>query len=318
VIVIFGNQLADLTLRLDRFPIEAGQMQPASAVDLGPGGAGNVAIACRRLGLEVACLAEVGEDPFGKVVRDGLAAESVDTRHLVALPETRTPLAAVLVGAEGVPSYLGYPGRLVLGSLPAGWRALLREAEAVFVDGWVEGPGGAELALEALATARRASVPTFFDPGPGNPAVDNTWQREALGHSEHLMLNAAEAQRLAGPANPREAARVLRTLGPGLVLIKLGAAGCLASRADELVEAPALPAVVVDTTGAGDTLDAAVIYAALEGLDLRSLALLANAAGAAKVQKLGTGRNLPTRAEILGVLERSGLELAPELSRLLD
>jgi sugar/nucleoside kinase (ribokinase family) len=46
----------------------------------------------------------------------------------------------------------------------------------------------------------------------------------------------------------------------------------------------------------------AVIYGYLQGLTLEQLSLLANAAGAVKVQKRGTGRNLPTMDEIRQLL----------------
>ena len=105
-------------------------------------------------------------------------------------------------------------------------------------------------------------------------------------------------------------------MGPELVIVKLGADGCRVHRGAESVELSAVPVPVVDTTGAGDSLDAAVIYGYLSGMELQSLAVLANAAGAAKVQKRGTGRNVPTLAEIRAVLKRSGADpeaVLPEL-----
>jgi sugar/nucleoside kinase (ribokinase family) len=74
---------------------------------------------------------------------------------------------------------------------------------------------------------------------------------------------------------------------------------------------------VRDATAAGDSLDAAVIYAYLNHLPLPALGALANAAGAAKVQKLGTGHNVPTVTEIAGVLDRFGLETSVHLPGLL-
>jgi ribokinase len=65
---------------------------------------------------------------------------------------------------------------------------------------------------------------------------------------------------------------------------------------------------MVDNTGAGDALDAAVIYGYLQDFALERLGSLANGAGAAKAQKRGTGRNMPTREEIEAVLEAFGEE----------
>jgi len=68
--------------------------------------------------------------------------------------------------------------------------------------------------------------------------------------------------------------------------------------------APGFPVQVHDKTGAGDSLDEAVIFGYLRGMSLQELGSLANAAGVAKVRKLGTGHNMPTVSEIREILER--------------
>ncbi len=73
-----------------------------------------------------------------------------------------------------------------------------------------------------------------------------------------------------------------------------------------MISAPAYPVTVVDATGAGDSLAGAVIYGYLAGLPLPEFGKLANATGAAKVQKRGTGHNVPTRDEVAAVLARFG------------
>ena len=64
------------------------------------------------------------------------------------------------------------------------------------------------------------------------------------------------------------------------------------------------PVTLRDTLGAGDGFAGAVIYGYLCSLDLVSLGDLANATGAAKVAKPGTGHNMPTIEEINVILER--------------
>ena len=55
---------------------------------------------------------------------------------------------------------------------------------------------------------------------------------------------------------------------------------------------------------------AAVIFGYLAGLALPDLGRVANATGAAKVQKRGAGQNMPTRAEVRAVLARFGEDVA--------
>lgn len=306
MIVVFGDLLLDVSVRLQRFPLDASQMQPASRFELGPGGAGNVAIACARFGLEVTALGEIGSDESGEIVRRGLSAEGVDTDHLTITPGAATPVALVLVDEAGQPSYVGYRGSHRLRELLPEWKPIVESSQAVFADGWVEHEHAAEMVIEVLARAHTGGIPTFFDPGPGNPSLDNDWHARALAETRVALVNEAEAGRLAGLSDPLEASRRLLERGPGWVILKRGREGIVAFHGEEEHISPGIPVIAVDTTGAGDSVAAAVIYGYLHDLSLADLGDLANATGAAKVQKPGTGRNMPTLEEIRSALRAAG------------
>ncbi len=314
MVIVLGDLIADFSLRIARFPIQAQDLLKVAYIELGPGGATNVAISAARLGLAVACLGEVGDDRFGAVVLEGLQRERIDISRVVVTPQASTPVAGVIVDARGEPAYLGYPGSLQLTTLPQAWHQPIREAQALYADGWVEHTGGRDIILEAFRLARQAGVPTFFDPGPGNPALDNTWHCQAAALATVLLATDDESSRLSGIEDPLTSARALLANGSQLVVIKRGEAGCLLLTAQEMTISPGFPVEARDTTGAGDSLAGAVIYGYLRGLPLAALGTLANATGAAKVQKLGTGHNMPTRAEVWAVLERFGLDPASLLS----
>lgn len=305
-VVVLCDLIVDLALHIDSFPVNATDLQKLSFVELGPGGACNVAIMARRFGLPVACLGEVGRDRFGEIVLRGLRREGVDISGVVNDPQARTPVAGVLVDPRAEPAYLGYPGALHLAAVPEAWRPVLQAARAVFADGWAETVGVSQVILEAFQIARRAGVPIFFDPGPGNPALDNAWHRDAAGLATVVLANQEEAARLTGLADPGAAAAALLAMGARLAVVKRGAAGCLLATAGETVAAPAYPVALVDATGAGDSLAGAVIYGYLAALPLSVLGKLANATGAAKVQKRGTGHHVPTRDEVAAVLAQHG------------
>ncbi len=305
-VVILCDLIADLALHIESFPVSATDLKKLTYVELGPGGACNVAIMARRFGLPVACLGEVGEDRFGAAVLHGLMAERVDLSGMIVGPDVRTPVAGVLVDFRAEPAYLGYPGTLRLSAVPDTWLPRLQSARAVFADGWAEHAGVAAIILEAFRVAREAGVPVFFDPGPGNPALDNGWHRTAASLATVVLANEQEAERLTGESEPSAAAQVLLANGAELAVVKRGAEGCLLALRHETESAPAYPVPVVDATGAGDSVAGAVIYGWLNGLKLADLGRLANATGAAKVQKRGTGHNVPTCDEVRAVLARFG------------
>jgi len=306
MVIILGDILADYAIRVEQLHIQPKDLQRVSYLALGPGGACNVAIMASHLGLSVSALGEVGRDLFGEIVLEGLAAEGVDISRVIVTPEARTPVANVLVDEQGEPAYLGFPGTLRVMALPDEWRPFISEAQALYTDGWVDQAGEVNIILEALRVARAAGVPSFFDPGPGNPKIDNQWHMEAAALATVLLATEEEARRLSGEADPVNSAHKLLAAGSQLVVIKRGMAGCFLLTAKKLHIAPGLPVNALDATGAGDSLGAAVMYGYLNQFDLEKMGDLGNATGAAKVLKLGTGHNMPTIAEVNAMLSRFG------------
>ncbi len=304
MIVVLGDLLLDISLRLPDMRTEPKDLHRVTYLELGPGGAANVAITAARLGLPVCCLGEVGDDRLGTMLLESLRLEGIDTARVVVTTGGRTPVATVLVDERAEPAYLGFRGRLNLAHLPEAWTASIQQAEALFCDGWAEYAGVPPIILESFRLARAAGVPVFFDPGPGNPELDNSWHLEAAALSRVVVATDAEAGRLSGLEDPLAAAQALLERGPDLVILKRGAAGCLLLDAAGLEIAPGYPVTARDTTGAGDSFVGAVIYGYLGGLAPPDLGILANATGAAKVLKLGTGHNMPRPAEIQAILDR--------------
>jgi sugar/nucleoside kinase (ribokinase family) len=314
MVIVLGDILADYAIRVENLHIKPKDLQRVSYLALGPGGACNVAIMAAHLGLPVVALGEVGRDLFGEIVLEGLAAEGVDISHVIVSEGAQTPVANVLVDEQGEPAYLGFPGSLHIMDFPQAWRGIVDSSEALYADGWIDQQGEANIILDGLRAAKETDVPSFFDPGPGNPKMDNAWHGEAASLSTVLLATEEEARRLSGEADPVNSARVLLARGCRLVVIKRGMAGCFLLTDSDLHIAPGLPVVARDATGAGDSLAAAVIFGYLNGYDLQALGDLANATGAAKVLKLGTGHNMPTVAEVNQMLARFGSEVKLEVN----
>jgi ribokinase len=310
LIVVLADLLVDISMKFPLFPVEAGDLQRLSHVEIGPGGANNIAIMAARLGLPVKCLGEVGDDAFGEIVLSGLQQEGIETQDVFVSEGVHTPVAVVLVDEQAEPAYLGSPGSLRLKQLPGQWRQPIREAQALFADGWIEHGGIADIILQAFRQARDANVPVFFDPGPMNPAMDNDWVFEAVKRTVVLLVNEGEAQRLAGVEDLEEAGRKLLAMGPQMLVLKRGAQGTIIFADDSLQYTNGFPVEVVDKTGAGDSLTGAVIFGYLKDMPLDKLGQLANLVGAAKVQKMGTGHNMPTLAEVQALAAKFDLDFS--------
>jgi len=307
MIQVLGDLIADISMRLPKFPVQAKDIHRLSYLEVGPGGACNVAIMAARFGMEVSCLGEVGDDSFGLVVREGLRREGIHVGGLISTTEAKTPVAGVIVDRSGEPAYLGHPGSLQLKAMREEWRTSIRASEALFADGWAEHDQVPGIILSAFEAAVESNVPVFFDPGPGNPEIDSSWVEKAIAMSTVVLLNRSEAKRILAVDKEEDMVTSVLDMGPQLVVLKRGAEGLLLAQGNERNEAPIIDVPARDATGAGDSLAGAVLYGMLNNMKLSDLGLLANATGAAKVQKLGTGHNMPSMEEIAVVLEGEGL-----------
>jgi hypothetical protein len=93
-------------------------------------------------------------------------------------------------------------------------------------------------------------------------------------------------------------ARELAKLGPGMVVVKLGALGALSLAGDAVDTAPAEPVAVVDPIGAGDAFVAGYLSEVVACRPEDDRLRMGNALGAAVCAVRGDWEGLPTRDEL--------------------
>jgi sugar/nucleoside kinase (ribokinase family) len=127
-----------------------------------------------------------------------------------------------------------------------------------------------EAARSLLGAARAIGARTFFDtswdPG-GFPSQTRAEVRELLPLVDVFLPNEVEVCALGDRArDAAQAARALRDVSGGWVVVKLGASGCFAVGPDGTELSASAPAVTVgDTTGAGDAFNAGLVHALAHG-----------------------------------------------------
>lgn len=302
-VLTVGDFVADVVVSIPALPVEAARHQLASGLVLEPGGAGNFLIAGARLGLNMGLLGVRGDDSFGAAAQAALEREGVDTRGLLIQAGGSTTTVIVLVDDAGQHVFLGHYGSGPEISFSAGWEREIRAAAALFLSGYsLHEERLAPAALQSLKTARAGGVKVFFDPGPHIAGMSDLRIANLLEQADVLLLTEEEIPLVAGGKSGLDAARELLARGPGLICVKRGARGCILLSPQGEIAHPGYPVEVRDTNSAGDSFAAAFIYASLRGWRLDQIAAFANAMGAAKVQKLGSGTHVPTREEVAAVL----------------
>ena len=147
------------------------------------------------------------------------------------------------------------------------------------------------MVIAAARAAEAAGWPVVLNPAPARelPAAPLAV----------LTPNASEAEQLTGEADPEAAARALSESTGAAVLITLGARGALLLEpGGSPVLLPATKVDVVDTTGAGDTVNGALAAELAAGRPLREAAEFALRAAAISTTKPGARGGMPTRAEV--------------------
>lgn len=301
-VVALGDLVVDFVVEIDHFPVEAGRHQVTSGHVLEPGGACNFLIAAARLGLRAGALSRVGDDVHAHFLLDVLAGEGVDVKAVERAADKQTVVVLTLV-ADGQHVFLGgmVPGPDT--GIPSAWRDIIAQSRALFVEGYAFAELSPDMVMDGICTARAAGVPIFFDLGPEMCTIDPAQLAEALEASQVLLMTEEEAATVTGANDARTSAQRLRRRPEQWVVVKLGPAGCLIDAGGTQVEIPGFRVDVRDTSGAGDSFDAGVVYGYLHGLAPVACGRLANAVGAVTVSKLGAGRQVARRGEVETLLQ---------------
>jgi fructokinase len=274
----------------------------------------NVAQGLSRLGRPVAFLTGLSTDAAGERLLASLRAEGVET-SLILRSDAPSTLSVVSVDAAGVPRYAfhgnGAADRQItldtLPALPSATRVLQFGSYALVVE-----PVGS--ALRALAARERERRLIAYDPNVRlNVEPDLAHWRtvvEQMVSIAHLVKVSDEDLGLLYPAEaPEQVAARWLAQGTALVAVTRGRHGASAWTRASRVDVPSPETKVIDTVGAGDTFQAALLTwldehealtpDALSKLDEASLgALLRFAARAAAITCSRRGADMPRRAEL--------------------
>jgi sugar/nucleoside kinase (ribokinase family) len=301
-LVVLGDANPDLVLRGGEVVPAFGQAERlVDEATLTVGGSGAItACAAVRLGLRVALCGVVGDDLFGRFMRERLDDAGVDTRGLAADPSRPTGVSVVLTTGEdrAILTSVGTIGDLRAELLDPD---LVETARHVHVSSYFLQPGLAPDLPALLARVRAAGGSTSVDPNWDPSGAWDGGLLDLLRSMDVLLPNAIEATRLARTSDLDAAVLSLGRNGD-VVVAKDGANGAVAAVAGELVRVPAPDVRPVDTTGAGDAFDAGLIAGLLDGRDLEAAMRMANVVGALSTQAAGGVETQPTMAEVLAIL----------------
>jgi fructokinase len=240
----------------------------------------NLAIGLARLGTPVAFFAGLSRDPLGERLFQRLRAEGVDTRFIVR-KDGPTTLSLVGRTPEGAPAYTFY-GRegadrdLTASDLPT----LSRELTGLHVGSYaiVAEPAADAFARLTECEAGKRLISLDLNVRPTVEPDMKVWRRRigVLAQAASLIKASSEDLSLLWPGRSVESiTKRWIDAGVPLVVVTLGEKGAVAYTAAQAVVVGGVRAKVVDTVGAGDAFQAALLH----GLARRKLTSKAELAG---------------------------------------
>ena len=297
-VAVVGSANLDLVVEVPRVPL-VGETVLGGDLARIPGGKGaNQAVAAARLGRSVAMIGRVGDDEGGRMLRDALETDGVDTSHLATTPDVPNGVALIAVGADGDNSIVVSPGansRLSVADVEAA-SDVLSAAAVTLVQ--------LEVSVDAVAAAARtAGGIVVLNPAP---APSEPLPASLLEAVDVIVPNQTELALLTGHDGPVDlavAADLAARLTVPTVVVTLGALGALivSQGSANRVEAPEV--TPTDTTAAGDSFCGALADALVRGDPIVEAAHWAVRAGAATTLRGGAQPSLPTAVEVAALLK---------------
>jgi ribokinase len=294
-IIVVGSANTDMVVKIDKHPLP-GETRLGGDFFMNAGGKGaNQAVAAARLGGNVAFVARVGNDIFGKQTLDGLTNEQIDTSHVFIDDTAPSGTALIIVNEAGENSIVVAPGANAKLSSEDVY-SISELTDTAFILMQLETP--IETIKAVVKSAKIIGTKVILNPAPAQQLSNEILEGLFL-----LIPNESEASMLTGiqvtdlPTASMAADAILQK-GVSHVIITLGKQGAYFKSPFKEILIPAPSVVAVDTTAAGDTFCGALTVALTEGKDWEDSIRFAITAASISVTRMGAQASVPYRNEI--------------------
>ena len=282
-----------------------------------PGGAPCYVLAMlTKLGKKTAFIGKVGNDMFGRRLKDSLEEVGIDTRNLVMDEEVHTTLAFVHTFEDGDRDFSFYrnPGADMMLTKEEVQDELIKSSR-IFHFGTLSSTheGVREATRHAIQVAKENGLIVTFDPNLREPLWKNLDDAKAeieygMSQCDVLKISDNEVEFMTGTNDyTAGVAKIRERFDIPLILVTMGKEGSRAYYDSRIVEAaPFLQENTIETTGAGDTFCASILNYVLEhGLEnltdeqLLEMITFANAGASLITTRKGALRVMPEKQEVL-------------------
>ena len=286
-VLCIGAATLDAIAAVEHYPASDERVEAVDFVQAGGGPAATAAVTLARLGIPVSFVGTVGDDPAGKMIRDGLATEGVDLRHLSVVRGARSAMSVSVVDLNGdTRAICAFPGSTGPPVLAAPAVDSCRRAAWVHVD---------HMGYESIAKTESGEATVRLSIDAGNPIHGLSLDGVALfAPTDDVLSSRYEGLDI------ESAMQAALGEGAGMVVVTLGSEGSMAATTFKNVSAPSYETDTYSTLGAGDVFHGALLAQLLEDRPLEEALTRANKVAALSCRALDGRSAIPTARELQG------------------
>ena len=295
-LVVVGSSNMDLVISLPRIPA-IGETVLGGKSNMVFGGKGaNQAVAAIRAGCDTLFITKVGNDLFGKNMKNHFKNEGFRTDLILTDANEPTGIAQIFVSEKGENSIAVAPGANMK-LLPVDIEPfvdLIKNSKVVLLQ--------LETPIETVAyiadIAYKNKVKLILNPAPAQKLSEDLLKKIWL-----ISPNESEASLLTGievtdAVSAAKAAQRLLEMGVENVIVTMGENGSLLFDSNGSEHFQAFKEKAVDTTAAGDVFNGTLAVAITNEKSIPEAIRFASAAAAISVTREGAQPSVPTLAEI--------------------
>jgi sugar/nucleoside kinase (ribokinase family) len=303
-ILCFGDCNLDILIPIKELPVKGGCSFSSSVIINHGGGGGNVAVALHKLGFNITIISKLGKDIFGDFIKKYFEDTGINTKHLY-FSDYSTGLTVGLISPDGEKRWIAVRGDAADLHIKEKEINEIELLNFLYISGVViaEGKESKETAIKLAERVFKSGGKVFLDPNLRLPE----WKisKEIKNAFEHIFKyinvfipNQKELQLLGEDEDMKKSASNILQKGVQVIWVKKGNQGCSYFTKEKHFQLPVHEIKVIDTSGAGDAFDAAIIYGTLSGFMPEKCGEFAISFAETTVQKIGTTKALPNSIEI--------------------
>ncbi|MGF9857869.1 ribokinase [Priestia endophytica] len=285
-IVVIGSSSMDLVVTSAIRP-GAGETVLGESFKTVPGGKGaNQAVAAARLGANVTMIGCVGDDHYGEEILANFKENYVNITNVKPVTGVGSGTAHIVL-AEGDNSIVVVKGAndYITPEYVQSVVDDIKKATLVLIQQEIP-----EETVEYVSEiCEEYNIPLLLNPAPARPL-----SQDVINRATYITPNEHEAAVLFNNLSIEEALKKY----PNKVFITEGKQGARYYDGEKEILVPSYTVEAVDTTGAGDTFNAALAVALGEGKSIEESLQFANRAASLSVTKFGAQGGMPTREEV--------------------